>query len=133
MSIWATNPLHNIGEDFRILANVDRDVARKRRLNEAQVGDIILKQLGGMGRLKAMIGARNFVAHPKGVSFKWPARQRSKGNYVLITLRGDDTYDMAFSTVGNMGDEKKREKYTGIYNDMLIQTFSKQTGLALRL
>jgi hypothetical protein len=137
MSIWATKPLDPIGEDFRILAKVDRDVKHKqaveRRLNEIKVGDIILKQLGGMGRLKAMIGARHFVALPKGVAFKWPARQRSKGNYVEITLRGDDTYDMQFQTVGRMGDSKKREKYTGLYADMLIKTFSKQTGLALRL
>lgn len=137
MSIWAKQPLLNLGEDFRLLARVDRDVRQQqavnRRLHEIKVGDIILKQLGGMGRLKAMIGAKNFVALPKGVAFKWPARQRSKGNYVEITLRPDDTYDMQFQTVGRMGDSKKREKYTGLYADMLIKVFSKQTGLALRL
>ena len=110
MSIWATHPLDNIGEDFRLLANVERDVKRKRRVDEQKVGDIILKQLGGMNRLKAMIGAEHFVALPKGVAFKWPARQRSKGNYVEITLRSDDTYDVQFQTVGRLSDSKKREK-----------------------
>jgi len=133
MSIWHQGPLDDINTDFRLLAGIDRVLDERKRLDEMKVGDIILKQMGGMNRLKAMIGANNFLAHPKGVSFKWPARQRSKGNYVLIMLRSDDTYDLQFQTVGRQGDSRKREKHTGIYADQLIKTFSRQTGLALRL
>ncbi len=133
MSIWYQGPLDDISNDFRLLAGIDRVIEKNQRIEEMKVGDIILKQMGGMRKLQALIGATGFVAHRKGVSFKWPSRQRSKGNYVLITLRSDDTYDVEFQTVGQMGDSKKREKFTGIYNDQLIAVFTKQTGLALRL
>jgi len=135
MSIWSTADLDfsKMNEDFRHLAGVPDAVAHQKAVTEAQIAQTILKQLGGTGKLSAMIGANNFVDHGKAVSFKWPARQQSKGNYVIITLRGDDTYDVEFSTVGKFGDKKVRKKYTGIYADQLIPTFTGQTGYALRL
>lgn len=96
------------------------------------IGRTILQQMGGAGRIKVMTGAGPFVLLPKGVSFKFPNKKRTRGNYVEITLRGDDTYNMEFFNVSVKG-KKTVKKYTMIYNDQLISIFEDQTGLYLRL
>ena len=95
---------------------------------------IILKQMGGSGRLKAMLGAKHFISHDggKALSFQFPNRKRSKGNYVKITLRPDDTYDMEFSQIVKY-EAKPVKSYKGIYADQLKPIFEKQTGLRLSL
>lgn len=96
------------------------------------IGRTILQQMGGAGRIKAMTGGGPFILLPKGVSFKFPNKKRTRGNYVEITLRGDDTYNMEFFNVSVKG-KKSVKKYTMIYNDQLISIFEDQTGLYLRL
>jgi len=95
---------------------------------------IILKQMGGPGRLKAMLGAKHFISHDggKALSFQFPNRQRSKGNYVKITLRPDDTYDMEFSKIVKY-EAKPVKTYSGIHADQLKPIFERQTGLRLSL
>lgn len=121
-SIWSNGTLPPIVvEDFRRLAG----------LSESHVGDIIVKQMGGGNRIRAMLGAKIYDKGD-GVGIAWPSRQRSKGNYVEITLRPDDTYDMAFFNVSSAG-RKPVKTYSGIYADALIPTFERQTGYALHL
>jgi hypothetical protein len=126
-SIWARTPVE-LGENFRQLAGLDY-----KPLHEEKIGEIILKQMGGHRRIGAMLGARKFLLLPKGVAIGWPSRQRSKGNYVEITLRPDDTYDMIFFNVSPKYGKKKVKEYKMIYNDQLIPVFEKQTGYYLRL
>ena len=95
---------------------------------EDDVATIILKQMGGFGRLKAMLGAKNFSKDASSLTFQWPSKQRSKGNAVKISLRGDDTYDMEF-----FNGPKSVKKYDGVYNDQLKSIFEKQTGLYLTM
>lgn len=99
--------------------------------DDAGVADTILKQMGGMGRLKAMLGAK-FIKIPKGVAIKWPNKERTKGNYVEVILRPDDTYDMTFFNATG-ASKKEVKKYEGIYFDQLIELFEKQTGWYLRM
>jgi hypothetical protein len=96
------------------------------------VGNTIMDQLGGYGPLVAMLGIKQLKYLPKGLAFLWPARQRSRGNYVEITLRGDDTYDMEFFNVSKSG-KKSVKKFSGVYNDQLVPIFEKHTGWRLRL
>lgn len=126
-SIWARSE-PQLGEDFERLAGLDY-----QPLHEAKVGEIILKQMGGHRRIGAMIGARKFLLLPKGVAIGWPSRQRSKGNYVEIELRPDDTYTMTFFNVSPKHGKKKVKQYDMIYADQLIGTFERQTGYYLRL
>jgi len=101
---------------------------------EESVAGTILKQMGGPGRLKAMLGAKHFIDHGNALSFQFPNRKRSKGNYVKITLRGDDTYDMEFSAISGGGTKVKKVKtYSGIMFDQLQPLFTEWTGLYLRL
>jgi hypothetical protein len=98
-------------------------------LREAtDVADTIAKQMGGIGRLKLMLGAKNFTAGSDNLTFKWPNKERSRGNGVRIVLRPDDTYDMEF-----YNGPKLVKKYEGIYNDQLVSVFEKQTGWFLSL
>jgi len=121
---------------------------RRAYLSEA-VADIILKQLGGAGRLRAMIGARDIMSENGGKTlvFKFPNKQRSKPNCIKITLTSMDLYDVEFGRVGQKQDPKfkglgfkvmtptykKLKTYKGIYADMLMDIFEEQTGLYLTL
>lgn len=96
------------------------------------VGKTILDQMGGYGRLKMMIGLNQIINLPQGVGFKWPNKQISKGNYVEIILTPADLYNMTFYNVSMRGKRKVKE-YRGIYNDMLVDLFEKQTGWYLRM
>jgi hypothetical protein len=95
------------------------------------VGKIILEQMGGYGRLKAMIGAQVAFIH-NGVAIQWPSKQRSKGNRVEIVLQPSDTYEMTFYNVSG-ASKKPVKKYDDIYNDQLIELFEHQTGYYLHL
>ena len=97
-----------------------------------EIAKTILDQMGGTGRLKAMLGVQQFIARPHGVAFKWPSRQPSRGNYVEILLTPADEYDMTFYQVRGM-DNKKVKEFKGIYFDQLVELFERQTGLYLRL
>ena len=56
----------------------------------------IVEQLGGAGKLNAMIGAREFIPLNHGVQFTFPQQTRSKPNHVRIRLNGKDLYDIEF-------------------------------------
>ena len=127
--------------EYLYLKGVDsKEAARKAAklhlkesvLSESEIAATILKQMGGSGRLKAMLGAKNFLDHGKALSFKFPNRKSSRGNYVKITLRPDDTYDMEFSKIVKY-DAKLVKKYSGIYADQLKSIFERQTGLRVSL
>lgn len=103
-----------------------------RRTATGDVAKTILEQMGGVSRLHAMIGAKNFIDRGKGLGFQWPARKRSKGNTIRITLRDDDTYDMEFANASVRG-YKVVKTYNGVYGDQLREVFQRQTGLRLSL
>lgn len=98
----------------------------------ANVANTILKQMGGSRRLQAMLGAKHFMDHGDALSFKFPNRKRSKGNYVKITLKGDDTYTMEFSQLVKY-NAKPVKTYEGLHAGDLKRTFTRQTGLDLHL
>lgn len=116
-----------------IVSAVKKAASVEESLSE-NVAGTILKQMGGYGRLKAMIGATHFIDHGKSLSFQFPNRKRSKGNLVKVTLRSDDTYDMEFSAISGGGTKVKKVKtYSGIYFDQLQPLFTEWTGLYLSL
>jgi len=106
-------------------------VQAARELVASQVANTIAEQMGGNRRLRAMLGAQ-LTALNNGLGIKWPNKKRSKGNYVEITLRGDDTYDMEFFNVSTR-TRKSVKTYRGVYFDQLVEIFEKQTGWYLRI
>lgn len=98
----------------------------------SEIGKTILQQMGGPGRLSVMLGAKHFTLLPNGVMFRWPNKERNRGNAVRITLRPDDTYDMEFLNVSG-SSSKVVKKHEGVYNDQLVELFEKQTGWFLSI
>lgn len=95
----------------------------------------IARQLGGFGRLKAMVNARDFgCGENQGepyLSFKFSMYQKANLCQVIYN-QGLDTYTVRFWKVS----KQKRtlvEEHEQIYNDMLIDLFESETGLDLRL
>jgi hypothetical protein len=116
---------------IRMLAGVGN--TRYPRLGESQVGKTILQQMGGTGRLSVMLGAKNFIVSEDGASFRWPNKERSRGNAVRITLGGSDTYTMEFYNVAGASKPKLVKKYDMLYADQLVPVFEKQTGWYLSI
>ncbi len=124
-----------VGRTIRPLA------LRKLVEGNDQVGRIILKQLGGAGKVGAMIGAKQFMTfgskaeskHGRGMgglTFRFPNRKGP--NMVRIVLNGRDLYDVEFMRVRGM-NAKTTKKVTDVYATHLRKVFEKETGLYLSL
>jgi hypothetical protein len=79
--------------------------------------EVILQQLGGMGKLRAMLSAR-FVKSDDSLTVKWPK------NIMKITLRGDDLYDVEFFDQAGT----PTSKVEGVYAEDLKPLGEKTTG-----
>lgn len=94
----------------------------------AGVADTIAKQMGGLGKLRAMLGAHSFATSGNDFSFVFPNKQRSKGNSVKVTYNpGSDLYTMEFFNVSVKG-VKRVAKYDDLMWDQLVEVFERQTG-----
>lgn len=121
----------NLSELITFLKKHGAKPLKNESLQES-VASEILKQLGGAGRLKAMLGAKAFIDHGKALSFKFPNKKRTRGNYVKIVLTPDDLYDMEFMNL-SATEAKPVKTYSGIGVEQLIPIFERQTGLRIRL
>jgi len=94
----------------------------------------IIKQLGGIQRLYAMIGAHNFIRSDKEryMAFKFKQKTPEKINYVKITLNSMDTYDIEFGWIRGL-NYTVRTSLSGIYGDTLRQTVADTIKLNLAL
>ncbi len=106
----------------------DRRTAGSERRADDEIGRTILDQMGGVGRIRAMTGAKLFRLLPDGVLFTFPNPHRSRGNGVRITLQPDDEYKVEF-----LSGNRPVKTYDGIGDDNLIELFEKQTGVYLHL
>lgn len=94
-----------------------------------EVAQTILQQLGGR-RVKAMTGAKNFVALKDkmgGLQFQFP-NPHGGPNSVRIILNGMDEYEVEF-----FRGTKSVKSVDRVYAEDLIDLFEKTTGLYLRL
>ncbi len=90
----------------------------------------------GLKRLTTMLGVTNFFlyafnpnqegAEKPGLSFKWPNRERSRGNFCVIELRNDE-YDIMFYNMSAF-DAKLVKTFNGIYAEKLRSVFEGHTG-----
>lgn len=89
-----------------------------------------IQQLGGFGRLKAMVGAYNFAKDENSVSFRFKGSR--KANHVSIELNSSDLYNVRIGKVGKL-DYKIVDETKDAYSDMLVSLFENTTGLYLSL
>ncbi len=94
----------------------------------------ILQQMGGAGRLKAMLGA-TLLRSEKGLVIKFPNPQAKRGNHVTIEVEpGSDTYSMSFFSISNRGMTAKPVRTVrSVYAEDLVRVFEAQTGLSIRI
>ena len=97
--------------------------------NAQVVATEIVKQLGG-SRFMAMTGVKVFMSEPKAVGFKFKGSTNS--NYCRIELNEMDTYDIQFKKIRGMKIADVAQ-LSGVYNDDLQGSFTRQTGLYTRL
>ena len=89
----------------------------------------ILKQLGGVAKLKMMTGAYNFMTVDNGVTFRIKNKGR-RVNAITILLNGKDLYDVTFYNIRGF-DRKIVREYNDVYFDQLIPFFEETTGMYL--
>lgn len=121
--------------DLHVFMYLESMEPKKLATDKTAIGSVastILDQMGGWRRLKMMIGVQQVIDLRNGVGFKWPNKQRSKGNYVEIILTPLDLYNMTFYNVSTRGKKKVKE-FRDIYNDQLVDLFERQTGWYLRM
>ena len=102
----------------------------KHFVMESRIAKTILQQLGG-NKFIAMTGAKNLGASNKSLSMKIGRNSKSI-NYVVITLKSSDLYEMEFI---RMRGAKRTvvKKVKGVYADQLQTMFTKYTGMNTRL
>ena len=102
-----------------------------------QIAATIISQMGGMGKISAMVNGRDWCAlEDGGLQFTFSGKRGV--NKCLVHLDADDTYTMEFWYCKlNKKTYKYRNiikaEFDGLYNDMLIPTFEQFTGLYLSL
>ena len=101
--------------------------------NGSYVARTILHQLGGPGRLKAMLGARNFLLDKDALEFSIPSNfAKHSINRLRIRLNWNDLYVVTFSRV-RAGKTKVLGEFSDIYADTLKNVIERETGLYLSL
>jgi hypothetical protein len=104
-------------------------MAQQLTVNQ-MIAQEIINQIGGVGRLQAMIGANAFVAVDAGVMFKFKGSR--KWNCIEIKFNGRDLYDVTFYKITKL-KIAKQETIEDIYNDQLKGLIERHTGLYLSL
>lgn len=95
------------------------------------------QQVGGLGRVSAMIGAYNFASHKEGaLSFRFKAKalqiDGKSPNYIKITLAPSDTYTVTFGRIyGRVYTEL--QTFPETYCDQLQGLLEDVTGLCFTL
>ena len=96
-----------------------------------QVADTILLQMGGAGRLGAMIGARGFVSGPDSLQFMFSGYR--KFNRCKVALSGDNTYTLGFYRYNAWLSKPLEYEVKGLHFDQLKTEFEEATGLYLTI
>jgi len=107
------------------------DMGKTERIERAK---IILEQLGG-NRFIAMTGAKNFLTHDDGLSFRLPTLPnytKTGINYVRIRLNDSDLYDIEYAKIYGMKYTNKTTSQD-LFCDMIAEDFETTTGLYTHL
>ena len=96
-----------------------------------QTAHIIISQLGGMGKLTAMVGAYSFVTLDNGIKFYFKGSRKANLCQVFYD-QGSDLYTFELWQI-YPSKIKKVCSTDGAYNNMLIDLFQDYTGLRLSL
>lgn len=95
-------------------------------------GQIILDQLGGAGRLSAMIGANSIGYGEKHLTFQFKGIRQM--NMIRVELNGSDLYDITYLKFNKRTFEiKEVDALNDVFASDLKSSIERTTGLALSL
>ena len=98
-----------------------------------QNAETILEQMGGKGRIGAMVGVTSFFMNVDknkgGAGFRFRARAAKAIKCVTIVLEASDTYTMKFYSLRGV----VKHEVTDVYATDLKSIFEDTTGLYLSL
>ena len=97
-----------------------------------RIGMTILDQLGGIPRLRLMVGMKDLCITERGACFKIGSGAKRKINTVWIQLLPDDTYEVRFERIWG-GKHTTLETWPGVHADMLPELCEQRTGFYLTL
>ena len=98
-----------------------------------QIAETTLQYLGGSGKLKAMIGAKDF-SHDKNGTLTFKFKSFKKANIAQFILDPSDTYTVKLLKYNQRSREVTEYKtIEGLYFDQLKEYFERETGLYLSL
>jgi hypothetical protein len=127
--------------NIAILRAVRKHTGKERKMSEItaderkRVATTIIRQMGGFGKLKAMVGANSFTILNSGVRFRFKGSR--KANCCIVKLDyGQDLYTFELWKIGTARTNFKATKVyslDGCYFDMLKPEFESFTGLYLSL
>jgi len=101
-------------------------------MSDLTVATEIINQMGGFGKLQAMVSANTFLGDDNSVQFKFKGSR--KANICKVTLLPSDTYLFQLYKFSPKNlDCSKVYELEGAYNDMLKDLFESETGLYLSL
>ena len=101
-------------------------------MTNMEIAKTILQQMGGTGRLSAMIGAKYFTASENGVSFKIGGGAKKGINGIRVNLNSMDTYDVSFLKLRKC-EQKVVAEVKGVYCDELKSVVENNIGMYLSL
>lgn len=98
-----------------------------------EIAQVIAEQLGGVGALRLMIGARNVgaITTDDGLNgLRVQFKARAPYNEFVVALEPTDTYRVTFTRL-RMGRATATKAFTDIYAEALRSLIEAQTGLIL--
>jgi hypothetical protein len=99
-------------------------------MTDPTIAKTIIEQMGGAGKIRAMVGVKTFVVSEDGVSIEFNGSR--KMNCVKITLDPSDTYTMTlYKLMPKKMELKKISEIDGLFWDQLKPVFENETGLYL--
>jgi hypothetical protein len=117
---------------YRLSEHTHKEMGMYTSEERAQIAKTIIAQMGGTGKLRAMVNGRQFLILDAGVQFTFSGKRGM--NKCVVKLTPADTYDIEFWYINaRKGTCDKKEEYLDVYEDMLIDLFEKTTGLYLSL
>ena len=100
-------------------------------MSAKEIAETTLMYLGGTGRLKAMINARDFSYDDEGtLKFKFSSYPKANVVYFILTPMDDYTIEFRKVTASN---NKLVKTIDGLHFDQLKPVFEEETGLYLSL
>lgn len=99
---------------------------------EQRVALTIVEQMGGLGRLRTMVNARNFAYSDNYVQFTFSGK-RGINKCRVVYNPGRDLYTFELWYVNAKGTCDLKFSLDDVYFEMLVPLFEEQTGLYLSL